>query len=547
MASDWHEHRPTSGETDDGPPSAIFDTLSIDDLDRPERPLRDKINAARDLRDLIRRDPHRPIFHFVAPEGVANPFDPNGAIYWKGKYHLGYLYQKLVDGKRQHVWGHAVSIDLVHWTRYPDMLDIRPGDIEQGIFSGGAFVSREGIPHVAYFGTGVSANLLARALDDDLRHWEKLQERGALRLPAASPPHDYTVFDPHIWYDAEADRYYQISGGMKPAFFTSHDLESWQFVGSAVDRSDGSLLWFEDLSCPAFFRIGSKHVLLFISHELGAQYYIGSFADGKFTPETHGRMNWPGGTFFAPEQLADARGRNIVWGWIVQPAKPPHLPDHGWSGIMSLPRILSLAEAGTLQIEPAPELRVLRHGERREAIVAIAPDSEVTLGASGTSIEIEVELAGGPHAPFGVKVFASPDGREETVIRYEPARGELVIDFVDSSISGPVSIPAFIVDPSLKAKAHPDFRRDGQSFGDTFPKSVSQQRAPLELAPDETLKLRIYLDRSVIEVFANGRQAMAQIVYPELSTSTGVKLFSGGEGVAVRTARSWQMAAANAY
>ena len=53
------------------------------------------INAAaaqaRGLRERVLRDPHRPGYHFVNPEGVAMPFDPNGAIHWNGRYHLFYL------------------------------------------------------------------------------------------------------------------------------------------------------------------------------------------------------------------------------------------------------------------------------------------------------------------------------------------------------------------------------------------------------------------------------------------------------------------------
>lgn len=47
--------------------------------------------SARELRERIASDPLRPGYHFVNPEGVGMPFDPNGAIYWKGRYHL-FLY-----------------------------------------------------------------------------------------------------------------------------------------------------------------------------------------------------------------------------------------------------------------------------------------------------------------------------------------------------------------------------------------------------------------------------------------------------------------------
>lgn len=523
-----------------------------------------KVEAAREIRDLIRSDPHRPIYHFVAPEGRAMPFDPNGAIYWKGKYHLGYIYQRKVDGEPQHVWGHAVSTDLLHWTIYPDMLDVRPGDPDQGkfagppvsptfpgrgIFSGGAFIAKDGVPHVAYFSWGSSANLIARAADDDLKRWVKLNEASILRegdpadpkelICCQSPKSPYSIFDPDMWYDARADRYYQITGGIKPGVFVSRDMRDWKFTGPLIAKGDVRTQWYEDVSCPEFFTVGDKAVILFISHLRGAQYYIGTFADGTFRAEKHGRMNWPGGSFFAPEQLRDARGRNIIWAWVHEHDRPKYLRDYGWSGIMSLPRVLSLDAGGDLRIEPAEELKAIRLRPVDDGAMRLAANRNVALKARGKSIELAIEIAGGARAPYGVKVFASPDGREETIVRYEPAREELVIDFVKSSYRGPTIV------------------KYGEPGGDRFGadgrwpklevKQTSEQRAPLKLAPGETLKLNIFLDRSIVEVFANGRQAITQLVYPELESSDGVQLFSGAEPVAVRRARSWRMAPTNAF
>lgn len=509
------------------------------------RDLQELVNSTRSLRELMQSDPHRPTYHFVAPEGHAMPFDPNGAIYWKGKYHLGYIYQKLIDGKERHVWGHVVSTDLLHWTIYPDMIDVKRGDIEEGIFSGGAFLSREGIPHVIYFGLGASANLIAYATDDDLRTWKKLKGNPVLQgaedlrgMECCIPPKgEYSVFDPDAWYDKKSDYYYQISGGMKPGLFKSKDMRKWEYLGNVIGGNDPMRHPFEDLSCPDFFSLGDKYMLLFISHTMGAQYYIGTFSDDKFTPEQHGRMSWPGGTFFAAEQLEDEKGRNIIWGWVRQPDKPPHLRDHGWSGVMSLPRVVSLNPSGELQLNPPDEMKTIRLNEVRERDIVLQPRQEVTLQAKGKSIELKMEIAGGARLSFGVKVFASPDGQEETVIRYEPEQEQLVIDFVKSSISGPISIPVFnseAYDPS-------------KPLLEQFTKRVSEQRAPLVLQNGETLKLDIFLDRSVIEVFANGRQIVTQIVYPELQSSVAVKVFSEGEVVSIKNIQSWNMAETNAY
>lgn len=295
--------------------------------------MNDMINKTRELRSLIQSDPHRPTFHFTAPEGKAMPFDPNGGIYWKGKYHLGFIHQLLKGDKIQHVWGHAVTTDLFHWTLYPDMLDVQKEDVEQGIFSGGAFLSREGVPHIMYHGEGSSSNLLAYSNDDDLKIWKKSELNPMLRTPDKGSAMDgkYRAWDPEGWFNKEADAYYQISGGNPAALFKSKDLKKWDYLGNFIDEKQRGRNDWEDLSCPDFFKIGNKDILVFIGHYLGTQYYIGTFKDDQYTVERYGRMNWPGGTFFAPEQLVDDKGRNIIWGWVIE-RKPAHLKDFGWSG-----------------------------------------------------------------------------------------------------------------------------------------------------------------------------------------------------------------------
>ena len=48
--------------------------------------------------------------------------------------------------------------------------------------------------------------------------------------------------------------------------------------------------------------------------------------------------------------------------------------------------------------------------------------------------------------------------------------------------------------------------------------------APLTLAPGEPLKLRVFIDGPMIEVFANSRQCITQVVFPSLAASRQVKL-----------------------
>ena len=134
--------------------------------------------------------------------------------------------------------------------------------------------------------------------------------------------------------------------------------------------------------------------------------------------------------------------------------------------------------------------------------------------------------------PYGLKVFCSPDGREETVIKYDPATKELVVDFVKSSVKDPVKMPTTCMGKPQLA-----------GFGDV----VSEQRAPFELKKGETLKLDVFIDRSIVEVFANGRLCVTQMVYPELAQSQQVRLFSESEDIMAKKVQTWKMAETNAY
>lgn len=495
----------------------------------------EKIISSRELRELIRSDPHRPSYHFVAPEGKAYPFDPNGAIYWNGKYHLGFIYQSLRRGEREHFWGHAVSTDLLHWSLYPDMLDVKEDDTEIGIFSGGAFLSREGIPHIMYHGWGSKSNLVAYSTDPDLRAWKKFEGNPVSKTPAQGDAMHgkYVAWDPEGWYDPVTDYYYQISGGDVAGFFRSKDMYDWEYLGDLIDQNDRKRLDFEDLSCPDFFSIGGKHMLLFISHNLGTQYYLGEFKEGKYHIEEHARMNWPGGTFFAPEQMVDDHGRNLIWGWVLE-RKPDHLKDYGWSGVMSLPRVVSLANDGGVLITPPEELQQLRYDGIAENNVELTANTEKRMSLKGRSMEIKMEVDPEYLASVALKVFCDPDGREETVIRYDPVSQEIVIDFAHSAVSG-----------DGKTRMQPNCMRQPELEG--FTEELTEQRAPLALKDGESLKLDVFIDKAIIEVFANGRQCVTQVVYPELEASSEIVLTSGNIPVKVRKLEAWKMRATNPY
>ena len=76
---------------------------------------------------------------------------------------------------------------------------------------------------------------------------------------------------------------------------------------------------------------------------------------------------------------------------------------------------------------------------------------------------------------------------------------------------------------------------------------VTKQVAPFELRPGEKLELRVFIDRSIIEIFANERQCITQCVYPTREDSTGIELFSKGGSMTVVSLQAWDMAPTNQW
>lgn len=506
------------------------------------------LDGARELRYRMLADPHRPAFHFAFPEDDGRPGDPNGCFYANGRYHLMYLYNHHEKG---FVWGHVSSKDLLHWRHHP--YAIGPGEGDEGCFSGGAFVDRKGRAVLSYWGLWAKRGIcLAFSEDEHFDRWTKSRanpviastDTGLLEtVDKAGKPLILGAADPsQVW--EKNGRYYLLTGnlpvlnklgrapdappdqqGDRLYLFVSDDLEKWEylhpFYESRRDWTDRS----EDDMCPSFLPLPStpdggpasgKHLLLFISHNKGCQYYVGLYdtAADTFLPESHGRMTWGDNAYFAPEALVDGKGRQIMWAWIFDDRPEPLWRASGWNGMYGLPRTLWLGEDGTLRMRPVPELASLRQERKTKRAFTVAPGKDVVLEGFGKELlELEITFAPGSAARCGVKVACSADGREETVLFYDLAEKKLKCDTTRSSLG----------------------------FG-----RKAVEAAPLALAPGESLQLRIFVDRSIVEVFANDRQAIGRAFYPTLGGRT-VKVFAEGGPARVESARAWELMPSNPY
>lgn len=496
------------------------------------------IARARELREEFQNDPHRPRYHFMPPWAWMN--DINGALFWKGRYHIFYQHNPEGGYWKWMQWGHASSVDLVHWIHHPIALTpTLDGPDRDGCFSGGAFVNKEGAPTFIYHGVP-EGTCIATSRDDMLIHWTKHPANPVIRVPKSGEAGygKYIVYDPCAWVDG--DIYYALIGNRVPgtagdgtSLFRSLDLIHWEYVGPFYQSERRWTEADEDCAVPDFFPLQDKYMLLFCSHLQGTQYYIGRLENERYYPEIHGWMSWPGGLLGGPRTLLDAKGRRIFFDWIRDLRGVDRERASGWSGVMTLPRILSLAEDGTLCIEPAPELEVLRMNFRIRRGIQLGADSELVVDeVRGDCLELAVEMEPAGAQEFGVKVRCSPDGSEQTAILFDASFGKLKIDTSRSTLDKEIRYAYYRSAEALKRL--PEEAR-----------YVEAQEAPFDLAAGETLKLRIFLDRSVIEVFANNRQCITQHIYPTRPDSIGVALLSRGGSVNIKSFKAWDIAPAH--
>ncbi len=472
------------------------------------------IVASRNLRLQMLQDPYRPAYHFVMPEGFARPADPNGAVYWNGRYHLGYIYQD----HGIHFWGHASSLDLLHWRHHRPWLFPTPDSPEKGIFSGNCFVNKAGEATMLYHGYK-AGNCIATSSDAQLDNWKKLPSNPIVpvandedfRNPAQGQP--FASWDPHGWL--AGDTYYAIFGGKRPAIFKAGELDKWEYVGDLMAHALEGVDINEDVSCPDFFRLADKWVLVCISHELGCRYYVGEWRDEQFYPELHEQMSWVDNTFFAPESLLDPQGRRIMWAWAFDQRTKEAQQGSGWSGTLSLAREIWLGADNRLRMRPVAELERLRYNVRRRENVLVPPDGDVSLDeVQGRLLDIELVIEPLAAKRCGVKVCCSPDGEEETVVGYDSTERKLFIDTTRSSTGMGVRV---------------------------------LEGGPLVLSEGELIHARVLVDKSVVEVFANDRQAVLRRIYPLRSDSVGVRLFARGGAVRIHSVAAWDVMPSNPY
>ncbi|WP_224448542.1 glycoside hydrolase family 32 protein [Haloprofundus salilacus] len=476
--------------------------------DRPADP-----EGFADVRAALSDDHHRPGYHLAAPANWLN--DPNGLVHYDGRYHLFYQYNPAGPFHGTIHWGHATSEDLVHWRDEPVALSPSPdGPDRDGCWSGCTVLDEDGTPTLLYTGGRGRVQLpcLATAADGDLRTWIKHGDNPVIEEAPTDPPvlatNDWDAeFRDHCVWRQDGVWYHLVGAGAQGGggvvlLYRGELLDEWEYVGPLFGREepDPGTVW----ECPELLDFGDTQ-LLQVSNYDETIYFVGE-ADldaPAFDPTNEGVLDY--GDYYAPQSLRAPDGRVLTWGWLPEARDLDAQWRAGWSGAMSLPRELSVAEGEIVQ-RPAAELAALRERSALSGDASLAAGERRTLDLAGNSYELAFEVELGADATFELGLFESPALSERTAVRYD---GESVV--VDRSESSHDSAPA-----------------------------KDEQRMPVE---GDALSLRAFVDGSVLELFANERRCLTSRVYPTCEDAEGVSLSAIGGSVALRSANAWELEA----
>ncbi|PWT86338.1 MAG: hypothetical protein C5B58_01555 [Acidobacteria bacterium] len=475
----------------------------------------------RELRAAMKNDRHRPLCHFVAPANWMN--DPNGCFYWKGQYHLFYQYNPDGPFWGNIHWGHACSSDLVHWQDCPVALSPSVnGPDKSGCWSG-CVVDNGGTPTAFY--TGIEPQTVCTATgSDNLMTWSQSGTPVISEAPAhleltgfpsitGHPSADFR--DPFIW--KESTRWYLLIGagfrekGGAALLYDSEDLRHWRYLHPILTGVIGPNcnMW----ECPVLLSFGTRRVLLVCPHPEAkyVHWITGDWRNGVLHEQHQGQLDL-GPYVYAPQCLHDSgQDRYLLWTWIKEARTAEAQRFAGWSGLLSLPKECTLKDDGNLLVKPAAELASLRKQRRSLVNGTLTPSSkDPLLGFESDCFEIEVEMSFDHLSICDFYLRCSPDQAEYTLVTYDSAAEKLTVDCTRSSLA-------------------PDVDREVVSSA---------------LRPDRQgkVRLRIFLDRSVLEIFLADSACLTQRIYPSRvdSLAIGFKVRMGS--VVVHKLVAWKLA-----
>ncbi|XP_054822932.1 acid beta-fructofuranosidase-like isoform X1 [Prosopis cineraria] len=516
----------------------------------------------------------RTAFHFQPEKNWMN-----GPMYFKGWYHFFYQYNPYgaVWGNII-VWGHAVSKDLIHWLHLPLAMVNDQWYDTRGVWTGSATILPDGQVIMLYTGStnqSVQVQNLAYPADPSdplLINWVKHPGNPVLLPPPGIGFKDFR--DPTTaWLTSEGK--WRISIGSKvnktgiSLVYDTKDFKTFERIEGVMHAVPGTGMW----ECVDFYPVCTKsdngldasakgadvkHVVKVSLDDDRHDYYaIGSYDEKKvkFTADDSKNdvgigLRYDYGIFYASKTFYDQNTeRRVLWGWIGESDSEVADIAKGWASVQSIPRtvVLDRKTGSNLLQWPVEEVEKLRLRSNEFKNIKAEPGSVVPLdieAANQLDIVAEFEMdkeafekaaysnlsyicstSGGVSkrgalGPFGLMVLADADLSEYTPVYFYVTKGS---------------------DGNLKTSFCSDQTRS--SLANDVHKHIYGSFVPV--LNDEKLSVRILVDHSIVESFAQGgRTVVTSRVYPTRAIYGAARLFLfnyATEATVTASVKVWQM------
>lgn len=355
-------------------------------------------------KDIVKKGKMRQRYHFMAQTGWLN--DPNGLIYFRGKYHFFFQHNPYNGFWDSMHWGHAVSDDMLHWEYLP--LALAPSEtydnhLRGGCFSGSA-IEHDGKLFLMFTGATNEGKgneqTQCIAYSEDGIHFEKYAGNPVLTAPEGVPTDCFR--DPKVW--KHEDTYYMVCGASRDnkgqaLLYRSKDMIHWTYFNVlAESRGEWGYMW----ECPDFYPMGDKYVLTFSPMGAGEHtsvYLVGDFdyLTGKFCCHVSGEIDW-GLDYYAPQSFLAPDGRRIIVGWSNEWEWMPLWKDwgptykEGWCGFFNIPREVRMRKDGTLQFLPIREVETIRENPKRIAELVVSEEYTELEAGDGVCFELKLKI-----------------------------------------------------------------------------------------------------------------------------------------------------------
>lgn len=463
-------------------------------------------------KDYWQGDLLRPTFHGMPSHGWTN--ECHGMTYSDGKYHL--FFQKNGNGpymSRLH-WGHIVSENLYDWQEVKTAIDPAESYDIKGCWSGCVAEDADifgQYPAIIYTGVDYGKAMISFAspVDATLLDWTKASNNPRINGRPSGLSDDFR--DPYFF--RTADGAYIIVGTSKNNIgaCTLHkynaSTKSWSNDGSIFFQGTSAAVHGTFWEMPNVTPMGDGRWLFTVTPQNTAQgvrtlYWVGTIdANGQFQPSAG---TWPktvelsgmardGYGLLSPTIYQSDSKTTIALGIVPDKVATSQNYQWGWAHCYSLPRQWSLSSDGSSLIQqPYQGLAAMRvNASTYDKASFVVNGTENLTGIEGREVEVCATFQVGT-TPFGISLLGG-----KAKVTYTPQTNTLQIGSFSSEL--PESIPA-----------------------------------------GSELKLQVFLDHSVLDVFINDRWASSVRLFCNDADAKAVSLFADASTQVVQ-AQAWNL------